>query len=112
MRVVQGWPPALLPSSCRRVNARDCCSPRASPAWWPRADGTDRLVQLVQEVHDGATARGEEPALYGAKITGGGSGGATRAGSPCRAAFRAACMDAPEWVLLPCAPAAQAAPDA
>lgn len=39
------------------------------------SDGTDRLVQLVQEEHDAAVARGEEPALYGAKITGGGCGG-------------------------------------
>lgn len=42
------------------------------------ADGTDRLVQLVQEEHDAAVARGEEPALYGAKITGGGCGGEAR----------------------------------
>ncbi|KAL4434317.1 hypothetical protein ABPG75_000758 [Micractinium tetrahymenae] len=39
------------------------------------SDGTDRLVELVQEEHDAAVARGEEPALYGAKITGGGCGG-------------------------------------
>ncbi|KAL4423228.1 hypothetical protein ABPG77_000020 [Micractinium sp. CCAP 211/92] len=39
------------------------------------SDGTDRLVQLVQEERDAAAARGEQPALYGAKITGGGCGG-------------------------------------
>ncbi len=39
------------------------------------AEGTDRLVELVQQEQDAAAARGEEPALYGAKITGGGCGG-------------------------------------
>ena len=39
------------------------------------ADGTDRLVELVQQEQDAAAARREEPALYGAKITGGGCGG-------------------------------------
>ena len=39
------------------------------------ADGTDRLVELVAEERAAAEAAGEEPALYGAKITGGGSGG-------------------------------------
>ncbi|KAI7840483.1 hypothetical protein COHA_005784 [Chlorella ohadii] len=39
------------------------------------SDGTDRLVELVQQEQDAAAARREEPALYGAKITGGGCGG-------------------------------------
>ncbi|PSC73262.1 L-arabinokinase-like isoform X1 [Micractinium conductrix] len=39
------------------------------------SDGTDRLVELVAEERAAAEAAGEEPALYGAKITGGGSGG-------------------------------------
>ena len=37
--------------------------------------GTDRIVALVRAELAAAVARGEEPALYGAKITGGGSGG-------------------------------------
>ncbi|GLT67520.1 hypothetical protein SLA2020_398210 [Shorea laevis] len=39
------------------------------------SDGTDRLVQLVQEMQHGKSNRGEDGTLYGAKITGGGSGG-------------------------------------
>ncbi|PRW59111.1 L-arabinokinase-like isoform X2 [Chlorella sorokiniana] len=39
------------------------------------SEGTDRLVALVQEEQDAAVARGEEPPLFGAKITGGGCGG-------------------------------------
>ena len=35
-----------------------------------------RIVELVLEERDAAVARGEEPPLYGAKITGGGCGGA------------------------------------
>lgn len=46
--------------------ALSCCS---------IAEGTCRLVELVQQEQDAAVARGEEPALYGAKITGGGCGG-------------------------------------
>jgi hypothetical protein len=38
--------------------------------------GTDCIVALVREDMAAATARGETPALYGAKITSGGSGGA------------------------------------
>lgn len=37
--------------------------------------GTDRLVALALEERGAALARGEEPPLFGAKITGGGSGG-------------------------------------
>mmetsp|Transcript_18960 Transcript_18960/g.52888 ORF Transcript_18960/g.52888 Transcript_18960/m.52888 type:complete len:390 (-) Transcript_18960:254-1423(-) len=39
------------------------------------SDGTDLLCQLVAKVRVEALGRGEEPPLYGAKITGGGSGG-------------------------------------
>ncbi|KAK4389063.1 L-arabinokinase [Sesamum angolense] len=39
------------------------------------SDGTDRLVQLVQEMQHGKNSRSAEGTLYGAKITGGGSGG-------------------------------------
>ncbi|XVE97217.1 hypothetical protein REPUB_Repub03eG0001500 [Reevesia pubescens] len=40
------------------------------------SDGTERLVQLVQEMqHGGKVCGGEDGTLYGAKITGGGSGG-------------------------------------
>ncbi|EYU22088.1 hypothetical protein MIMGU_mgv1a0017931mg, partial [Erythranthe guttata] len=39
------------------------------------SDGTDRLVQLVQEMHHSKLSRSGEGTLYGAKITGGGSGG-------------------------------------
>ncbi|OMO61941.1 hypothetical protein CCACVL1_23123 [Corchorus capsularis] len=40
------------------------------------SDGTDRLVQLVQEVQHCKSSKGcEDGTLYGAKITGGGSGG-------------------------------------
>ncbi|RAL50445.1 hypothetical protein DM860_016912 [Cuscuta australis] len=39
------------------------------------SDGTDRLVQLVQEVQHGKASKSAEGTLYGAKITGGGSGG-------------------------------------
>ncbi|KAJ1422513.1 Ribosomal protein S5 domain 2-type fold, subgroup [Sesbania bispinosa] len=39
------------------------------------SDGTDRLVHLVQEVQHSAASKSEGGTLYGAKITGGGSGG-------------------------------------
>ncbi|XP_051151499.1 L-arabinokinase-like [Andrographis paniculata] len=39
------------------------------------SDGTDRLVQLVQEMQHGKVSKCAEGSLYGAKITGGGSGG-------------------------------------
>ncbi|KAL6873876.1 hypothetical protein ACP4OV_013958 [Aristida adscensionis] len=39
------------------------------------SDGTDRLVNLVQEMQHRKTSGGESPSLFGAKITGGGSGG-------------------------------------
>ena len=40
------------------------------------SDGTDRIVALVRDEAAAAALRGEVPAMYGAKITGGGSGGA------------------------------------
>ncbi|EPS72718.1 hypothetical protein M569_02040 [Genlisea aurea] len=39
------------------------------------SDGTDRLVQLVQEIQHCSGSKSGEGTLYGAKITGGGSGG-------------------------------------
>ncbi|KAL4603331.1 hypothetical protein ACB092_10G116300 [Castanea dentata] len=39
------------------------------------SDGTDRLVQLVQEIQHGKLSKSKEGTIYGAKITGGGSGG-------------------------------------
>ena len=39
------------------------------------SDGTDRLVRLVQEMQHGKPSSSEDGTLYGAKITGGGSGG-------------------------------------
>ncbi|XP_075508427.1 L-arabinokinase-like isoform X1 [Primulina tabacum] len=39
------------------------------------SDGTDRLVQLVQEMQHSKNSRAVDGTLYGAKITGGGSGG-------------------------------------
>ncbi|GFZ15519.1 arabinose kinase [Actinidia rufa] len=39
------------------------------------SDGTDRLVQLVQEMQHKKKSNTEDITLYGAKITGGGSGG-------------------------------------
>ncbi|KAK6927776.1 Galactokinase, N-terminal domain [Dillenia turbinata] len=39
------------------------------------SDGTDRLVQLVQEMQHSKVSKAEDGTLYGAKITGGGSGG-------------------------------------
>jgi len=39
------------------------------------SDGTDRLVNLVQELQHSAASKAEGGTLYGAKITGGGSGG-------------------------------------
>nr|XP_027099581.1 L-arabinokinase-like isoform X1 [Coffea arabica]XP_027099582.1 L-arabinokinase-like isoform X1 [Coffea arabica] len=39
------------------------------------SDGTDRLVQLVQEMQHSKMSKSVEGTLYGAKITGGGSGG-------------------------------------
>ncbi|XP_042495779.1 L-arabinokinase-like [Macadamia integrifolia] len=38
-------------------------------------DGTDRLVQLVQEMQHSKISKSENGTLFGAKITGGGSGG-------------------------------------
>ncbi|XP_022136808.1 L-arabinokinase-like isoform X2 [Momordica charantia] len=39
------------------------------------SDGTDRLVQLVQDLQHSKLSKSEDGTLYGAKITGGGSGG-------------------------------------
>ncbi|XP_021275941.1 L-arabinokinase-like [Herrania umbratica] len=39
------------------------------------SDGTDRLVELVQEMQHCKLGKGEDGTLYGSKITGGGSGG-------------------------------------
>ncbi|OQU77002.1 hypothetical protein SORBI_3010G253200 [Sorghum bicolor] len=39
------------------------------------SDGTDRLVNLVREMQHMKTSEGGSPSLFGAKITGGGSGG-------------------------------------
>ncbi|KAF4358986.1 hypothetical protein F8388_015033 [Cannabis sativa] len=39
------------------------------------SDGTDRLVQLVQELQHSKVSQSDEGTLFGAKITGGGSGG-------------------------------------
>ncbi|KAL5223591.1 hypothetical protein ABZP36_010230 [Zizania latifolia] len=39
------------------------------------SDGTDRLVNLVQEMQHRKMSESESPSLFGAKITGGGSGG-------------------------------------
>lgn len=39
------------------------------------SDATDRLVQLVQEMHHSKKDEPGDGTLYGAKITGGGSGG-------------------------------------
>ena len=39
------------------------------------SDGTERLVNLVQEMQHRKTPENGGPNLYGAKITGGGSGG-------------------------------------
>lgn len=39
------------------------------------SDGTDRLVQLVQQMQHKKNSNTEDGTLYGAKITGGGSGG-------------------------------------
>ncbi|XP_021729256.1 L-arabinokinase-like [Chenopodium quinoa] len=39
------------------------------------SDGTDRIVELVQQMQHSRSSGSEDPALYGAKITGGGSGG-------------------------------------
>lgn len=39
------------------------------------SQGTDRLVELVLQEKAAAEAAGQEPALFGAKITGGGCGG-------------------------------------
>ncbi|XP_062163501.1 L-arabinokinase-like isoform X1 [Alnus glutinosa] len=39
------------------------------------SDGTDRLVQFVQEIQHSKLSKSEGGTLYGAKITGGGSGG-------------------------------------
>lgn len=39
------------------------------------SDGTDRLVQLVQEMQHRKISKSGDGSLYGAKITGGGCGG-------------------------------------
>lgn len=39
------------------------------------SDGTDKLVQLVQETEQSKSSKSSDGTLYGAKITGGGSGG-------------------------------------
>ncbi|XP_071722454.1 L-arabinokinase-like [Rutidosis leptorrhynchoides] len=39
------------------------------------SDGTDRLVQLVQQMQHSKSSKSNDGTLYGAKITGGGSGG-------------------------------------
>ncbi|GAX79685.1 hypothetical protein CEUSTIGMA_g7126.t1 [Chlamydomonas eustigma] len=39
------------------------------------SSGTDRLVQLVRDEMKAARSKGEQPVVWGAKITGGGSGG-------------------------------------
>lgn len=39
------------------------------------SDGTDRLVRLVQNMENLKSSKTENGTLYGAKITGGGSGG-------------------------------------
>jgi L-arabinokinase len=39
------------------------------------SDGTDRLVNLVQEMQHRRTPENGSPSLFGSKITGGGSGG-------------------------------------
>ena len=39
------------------------------------SDGTDRLVQLVQDIQHSDASQSEGSTLCGAKITGGGSGG-------------------------------------
>lgn len=39
------------------------------------SDGTDRIVELVQEMQHRKSSQTEDKSLYGAKITGGGSGG-------------------------------------
>lgn len=64
-----------------RVHDSECCTARAqSHASYGRcglgSEGTDRLVALVRAEAAAARAAGAEPPLYGAKITGGGSGGA------------------------------------
>lgn len=39
------------------------------------SDGTNRLVELVQKMQNSKLSKSENGTLYGAKITGGGSGG-------------------------------------
>ncbi|EXC32767.1 hypothetical protein L484_019881 [Morus notabilis] len=39
------------------------------------SDGTDRLIQLVQEIQHSKLSKSDDGTLFGAKITGGGSGG-------------------------------------
>lgn len=39
------------------------------------SDGTDRIVQLVQDLQHSKAPKSEGGTLFGAKITGGGSGG-------------------------------------
>lgn len=66
-----------LESELKRL-AVTCCA--QSHASYGRcglgSEGTDRLVALVRAEAAAARAAGAEPPLYGAKITGGGSGGA------------------------------------
>lgn len=74
-----GGVPAALPGAASSSGGRPmgCCATAHHHAALSQspADGTDRLVDLVQAEQDAAVARGEAPALFGAKITGGGCGG-------------------------------------
>ncbi|KAG8373922.1 hypothetical protein BUALT_Bualt11G0075600 [Buddleja alternifolia] len=59
-----------------RVFKHDCSSCHYSySACALGSDGTDKLVELVQEVQHSKSSRSHGGTLYGAKITGGGSGG-------------------------------------
>lgn len=61
------------------MGARNVCACVQSHAGYSRcglgSDGTDRLVALVRQEQAMARRHQEPPVLYGAKITGGGSGG-------------------------------------
>ena len=65
------------PLSC--VGCCEHCCALQSHASYGRcglgSDGTDRIVALVRDEAKAAALRGEAPALFGVKITGGGSGG-------------------------------------
>ncbi|GAB4816629.1 hypothetical protein N2152v2_003675 [Parachlorella kessleri] len=78
-QVLLGHPPGSGPSSWREQLGVLGELMYQSHASYSRcglgSQGTDRLVQLVRQHHDDAVASGEEPALFGAKITGGGCGG-------------------------------------